>query len=183
MSDIRKILSRIDAINEGDVTPTDVKHGLNKQQKSVPQMPALFKPNSISVLKDKTDPAHPAKKYFVGGESVEESMASEDVVSNVKKRLGDYLQDVASAINHSTGLQSTGQVQDDMLGSAVKTITTDDGHEIKIHGNEDDGFRVSIKNRPHSAKFKNLEHAVMACEMYCNRRKMAEGNADYLEEK
>ena len=69
------------------------------------------------------------------------------------------------------------------VSPAVKTIVTDDGKEIKIHGNEDDGFRITIKNKPHSAQFESLDHAVMACEMYLNRRRMRPThNEDYLEE-
>ena len=40
--DIYSILQRLDLI-EGKITPATVKKGLNAQQKSVPQMPALFK--------------------------------------------------------------------------------------------------------------------------------------------
>jgi hypothetical protein len=104
----------------------------------------------------------------VGGESQEH--ATEDVVSSVKKKLGDYLQDVATAIKKDPTLIDKVS-QEDHIGPAVKTITTDDGHEIKIHGNEDDGFRISIKNRPSNSKFENLAHAEMACEMFCNRRR------------
>ena len=42
-NDIRDILARLDVL-ENQLTPTGVKHGLNPQQKSVPQLPALFKP-------------------------------------------------------------------------------------------------------------------------------------------
>lgn len=47
-SDIRSILEKFAALEEGATTPTYVKKGLNKQQKSVPQLPALFKPKSAS---------------------------------------------------------------------------------------------------------------------------------------
>jgi hypothetical protein len=151
------------------------------QQKSVHQLPALFKPKNISpVLGSKKDPANPFKGYFVGGESQEH--ATEDVVSSVKKKLGDYLQDVATAIKKDPTLIDKVS-QEDFVGPAVKTITTDDGHEIKIHGNEDDGFRISIKNRPSKSKFENLAHAEMACEMFCNRRRQAAESADYIEER
>jgi propanediol dehydratase large subunit len=177
--DIKNILSKIDALSESGITPVNVKHGLNPQQKSAPQIPALFKPAGISVLKNKTDPQHPAKKYFVGCED----KTTEDVISSVKKKLGDYLQDVASAIKKDPQLIDKIPKDVDQIGPAVKTITTDDGHELKIHGNEDDGFRITIKNRPHSAHFENLEHAVMACEMVCNKRRQSAESADYMEEK
>jgi hypothetical protein len=67
----------------------------------------------------------------------------------------------------------------------VKTITTNDGHEIKIHGNEDDGFRISIKDQKLKTQFDNLDEAAMAAEMYCSRRRQAleqQTNRDYLDE-
>ena len=171
-NDIYSLVARLDQIAEGQ----------NAQQKSVHQLPALFKPKNISpVLGSKKDPANPFKGYFVGGEGQEH--ATEDVISTVKKKLGDYLQDVATAIKKDPTLIDKLPAEVDQIGPAVKTITTDDGHEIKIHGNEDDGFRITVKNRPHSARFKNLAHAEMACEMYCNRRRQADQSADYIEER
>ena len=242
--DIYDILGRIQTLNEGQ----------DAAQKSVHQLPALFKPKNISpVLGSKKDPANPFKGYFVGGESevkndesidegdvvpfnrggynklsnkedyldkrddlykllsmsgldqtmrdhtkqrladldkaarlagiIESSHATEDVLSTMKKKLSDYLSDVATAIKKDPDLKDKLPQDSKTIGPAVKTITTDDGHELKIHGNEDDGFRITIKNKPSKAKFENLEHAVMACEMYCSRRRMVEGNADYVEEK
>lgn len=187
-SDIKNILSRLDQLSEANLTPVAVKKGLNPQQKSTPQLPALFKPHGISVLKNKTDPAHPTKKYFVGAESkeqpVHEAATTEDILSTVKKKLGDYIQDVATAIKKDPDLIDKVPQNIDTIGPAVKTIHTDDGHEIKIHGNEDDGFRITVKNRPHSARFKNLDEAVMAVEMFCSQRKgTVESNSDYVEEK
>jgi hypothetical protein len=111
-----------------------------------------------------------------------EAIASEDILSTMKKKLGDYLQDVATAIKKDDDLKDKLPQALDQV-KTVKTITTDDGHEIKIHGSEDDGFRITIKNKPSKASFKSLDEAVMACEMYCARRRMAETNADYVEEK
>jgi hypothetical protein len=86
---------------EGRVTPVSVKHGLNAQQKSVPQLPALFKPRSISpVLSAKHDPKNPFKGYMVGDSvqparnPLEEAMqeVEEDMVSKVKANFADYLE-------------------------------------------------------------------------------------------
>ena len=101
MSDpIYKIIERL-ALIEGRVTPVSVKHGLNAQQKSVPQLPALFKPRSISpVLTAKHDPKNPMKGYMVGDSvqparnPLEEAMqeVEEDMVSKVKANFADYLE-------------------------------------------------------------------------------------------
>jgi hypothetical protein len=111
-----------------------------------------------------------------------EAATTEDVLSTVKKKLGDYLQDVATAIKKDPDLMAKlPQTTDDI--KAVKTMKTADGHEIKITGNEDDGFRISIKNKNSNSKFANLDEAVMAVEMYCARRQQAVESADYIEEK
>lgn len=90
---IHSILERITAI-ESELTPVGVKHGLNPQQKSVKQMPALFKPRDISpVLTARKDPKHPAAGMLVGA-SESQGMASEDVLSRTRRGLADYLASV-----------------------------------------------------------------------------------------
>ena len=90
---IYSILERIDAI-ESELTPVGVKHGLNQQQKSVKQMPALFKPRNISpVLTARKNPKNPTDGYLVGA-SESQGMASEEILSKVKKGLMDYLASV-----------------------------------------------------------------------------------------
>jgi len=107
MSDsIRSILERL-ALIENQITPVGVKHGLNAQQKSVHQLPALFKPKSIStVLDKKTDPTHPMHKELVGDSilpsrpGLAETMAEidEDMLSKVKRGLIDYLEQLEDKV-------------------------------------------------------------------------------------
>ena len=175
-NDIRDLLDRFNQIEEGQ----------SSAQKSVHQLPALFKPKNISpVLGSKKDPKNPMQGYFVGGERVEENVTAidEDLVTAAKRKLSDYLKDVANSINSDSDLVTTPNDSSAQIGPAVKTITTDDGHEIKIHGNEDDGFRITVKNKPHSARFKNLDEANMAVEMFCNRRRQQDQSQDYVEER
>jgi hypothetical protein len=199
-NDIRDILNRFKQVEEG----------LDANQTSVKQLPALFKPKDISpVLGSKTDPKNPMKGYFVGGESIDDDVeedtssfgheldldakqleldpvhpVAEDVISAVKKKLGDYLKTIEDEIRTDPDLKDKVNTNIDHVGPVVKTLTTDDGHEIKIHGNEDDGFRITIKNKPSKSKFENLDHAVMACEMFCNRRRQQPVETqDYVEEK
>ena len=115
---------------------------------------------------------------------IDEAIAQEDVLDKEKRHLGDYLQSVADAVKHDAALSSkdTPVHSGDTIGSAVKTVTTDDGHDLKIHGNEDDGFRISIKGRPSKVKFKSLDEAGMACEMYRSHRRHKLESADYIEE-
>jgi len=66
-NNIYSIVERLRLI-EADLSPTTTKKGLTAQQKSVPQLPALFKPKSISVLTAKKDPTHPMAGYAVGAD-------------------------------------------------------------------------------------------------------------------
>ena len=97
---IYKIIERL-ALIEGKTTPVSVRHGLNAQQKSAGQLPALFKPTDISTtLTKKPYQKHPADGYMVGDSveprkpSLEEAMqeVEEDMVSRVKGQFRDYLE-------------------------------------------------------------------------------------------
>ena len=115
---------------------------------------------------------------------VKEDVTKEDIITKLKARLGDYLSDLSKEIKSDPDLvdKLAAKAPGDQMGPPVKTVTTDDGHEIQIHGNEDDGFRISIKNKPAATQFKNLDEAVMACEMYCARRRKQTESADYVDE-
>lgn len=101
MSDpIYKIIERL-ALIEGKATPVSVKHGLNQQQKSAGQLPALFKPNNISpTLSKKPYQKHPMDGKLVGDSvepkksPLEEAMqeVEEDMLSKVKQNFADYLE-------------------------------------------------------------------------------------------
>lgn len=86
------IIKRL-ALIEGKTTPASVKHGLNAQQQSAGQLPALFQPKNISpTLTKKPYQAHPMQGKLVG--SLEEAMQSveEDMISRVKGQFADYLE-------------------------------------------------------------------------------------------
>ena len=111
-------------------------------------------------------------------------VTKEDIITKLKAKLGDYLSDIGQEIRKDPDLinKLAAKPAGNQMGPPVKTVTTDDGHQIQIHGNEDDGFRISIKNRQTPSQFSNLDEAVMACEMYCARRRTQALNADYVEE-
>jgi len=100
-ADIRSILDRLATVEEGRLTPVTVKHGLNKQQKSADQLPALFKPRDISpTLTKKPYQKHPMDGKLVGDSieptksPLEEAMqeVEEDMLSKVKRTFVDYLE-------------------------------------------------------------------------------------------
>ncbi len=98
--DISNFLRQLDTM-EGRITPVGVKHGLNKAQRDVPQMPALFKMKQQSPVLGGPVKPHPAEKYMVGDDvemdvaqtPLEEAMRNveEDMLSRVKRDLSHYL--------------------------------------------------------------------------------------------
>jgi|694.fasta_scaffold27941_4 hypothetical protein len=101
MSDpIYNIIERL-ALIEGKTTPVSVKHGLNPQQRSAGQLPALFKPRDISpTLSKKPYQKHPMDGKLVGDSvepkknALEEAMQGieEDMLGKVKANFADYLE-------------------------------------------------------------------------------------------
>jgi hypothetical protein len=200
MSDIRDILTKLSLL-EGSVTPAALpRHGLNQQQKSVQQMPALFKSKKISVLDNPDYPQHPAKGHFVGGESKDAhcdacdrlesecvcdakdcdlTRQDEDVISTVRRGLNDYLKSIEDRLGQRDQElinKAKQNIQKDPVERLlpVKTIRTPDGHEIKIHGNEDDGFRITVNAKPLTSVFQDLDEAQLACDIFVARRQNAQ---------
>jgi hypothetical protein len=95
-NDIAKILDRLRVI-ESDLTPVSVRPGLNRQQKSVPQLPALFKPENISPVLGSNNQKKPLGKNMVGDSKEPVALArhmseiDEDMLSRVRQDLGQYL--------------------------------------------------------------------------------------------
>jgi len=152
-SDIRSILQRITAIEEGATTPAVVKHGLNPQQKSVPQLPALFKPKKIKALGAKTDPQHPMKGYAVGADesvestksALEEAMAKveEDMLGKVKADLNNYLDRLEKKMAGDDGQREKGtpdldrlekktRIDRDLIDKAVSAVQKGQAEEQQV---------------------------------------------------
>ena len=199
----RSIVERL-AVLEGRITPTGVKHGLNKQQKSVPQLPALLKPKGISPVLGAKEKKHPMAKYMVGdsmgyggsmGEEKEHEVV-EDVLGKVKRSLTDYLKNLEDEIRTDSDLKDkisgdsdlkdkVAQLKGLLPKQAVDAITLEDGSSCEIHGDEDSGFEIRRGNRALKSRFENLDHAKMAVEMYNSRLRAHRpmDNQDYIEEK
>ena len=204
MSDaIHNILHRL-ALIEGKVATTNVNQGLDPQQKSVSQLPALFSPKDISpVLKSKKDPQHPMHGEFVG-DSIEPRKASlsetmqgieEDMLGKVKKDFVDYLERLADKNNTDRALiQKAKQdiatddpteeaVVEPVIESPVKTIALEDGAMLEIYGDSSRGFEIRNQGRSLPTRFPNIDHADMAVKLYQKRRARQDNGQDYIEEK
>ena len=231
MDEIYTIMQRL-ALIEGSLTPVDVKKGLNTQQKSVPQMPALFSmPDQGPVLGGDPDKKAPGSGYMVGSdESVEqeeemldEAITSEDQLDKVKKSFAEYLDSIAdekkdtdlkdkvkgdsdikekntkdaSIIARQITAVAENPTEEDPVvqmptaptqepvyteSAPVKTIALEDGRACEIHGDERRGFEIRHNGRAMKSRFKNLDQAQMALEMYVARNRQQDETADYIEE-
>jgi hypothetical protein len=225
--DIAKILDRLRVI-ESDLTPVSVRHGLNKQQKSVPQLPALFKPENISPVLGSNNQKKPLGKNMVGDSKEPVALArhmseiDEDMLSRVKQDLGQYLdyleakkddeiddkkkrlvrqaaqqvqdRNPAKAGNQDDYseteepmLSGTAQMSPVSVGESdepVKIIQLEDGTCLECHGNDDQGFEIRLGGRVLPSRFRTLDEAEMAVEMFrAHRRGLPQDPSDdYLEE-
>jgi hypothetical protein len=231
MDEIHSIIKRL-ALIESAITPDNVTKGLNAQQRSVPQMPALFKmPKQGPVLGGDPNKKAPSAGYMVGSnesaendeEALEEAVTSEDKLDNVKKSFAEYLDSIADE-KKDTDLKDRVRVDRDIskrpakdasivakqvVGVAedpteenpiiqmpttpvqnptyaesapVKTIALEDGRSCEIHGDEGRGFEIRHGGRSLKSRFKNLDQAQMALEMYQARQRKQDLSADYIEE-
>jgi hypothetical protein len=127
-NDIKSILDRLVAV-EAKITPAMPRvPGLNTQQKSVGQLPALFKPKSASpVLGSRKDPKNPFGGKLVG-DSVEPTQPSlaetmqeieEDVLGKVKRQFVDYLE----------RLEDKSKIDKDLVSKAKQELGMSDTDE------------------------------------------------------
>lgn len=204
-SDIRDLLARLTNIEEGAVTPVAVKSGLNSQQKSADQLPALFRPHTISVLDSPQPPQHPMKGKAVG--SLEERMGEieEDMVGKIRRDLNDYLQDLEKRVHgddgkrekpHLVDIQKKDSVDRDIIAKAkdqvekgaveelelVETVAMEDGSIVSIHGNPDRGFEIRRGDQCMKSRFDNAHDARMAVDLYRAQRRERDQNRDYVDE-
>lgn len=95
-NDIYSIVERLRILEEG----------LDKNQRSVNQLSATFKPKTVAVLTAKKDPKNPMAGKLVGGnESAErdepmlEADMAEDVLEKVKKSFTDFIKQAEQSID------------------------------------------------------------------------------------
>ena len=227
-NDIRDIIERL-AILEGRITPTTVKSGLNPEQKSVKQLPALFKPKTQKILGGNPDAKNPLGGWLVGDsvereeEPLEEAKVDEEkLLDKVRDSLKDYLASVEKKY-HDDSISKKAKDRDlgerakdkDLVAKeleedpteeepantdevptapvvnptysepapgAVKTYTMEDGRVCEIHGDEATGFAIRHGNRSMPSRFKTIDEASLALEMYQARCRARNQSNDYIDE-
>lgn len=136
-NDIKSILDRLVAV-EAKISPAMPRvPGLNTQQKSVGQLPALFKPQTISpVLGKKSDPKNPLAGHLVGDSAeprqprLSETMQEieEDMLGKVKREFVDYLE----------RLEDRSKIDRDLVSKAKKELGMSDPDEAVDEEDFDD---------------------------------------------
>jgi hypothetical protein len=66
---------------------------------------------------------------------------------------------------------------------AVKTVAMEDGAMLEIHGDQARGFEIRRSGKCMPSRFRSLDEAEMAIELFRNRRKGPDRDQDYLEER
>jgi hypothetical protein len=218
-NDIYSIVERLRVLEEG----------LDKNQRSVNQLSATFKPKTVAVLTAKKDPKNPMAGKLVGSdESVEsdspmlEAEMAEDVLEKVKNSFKDFIKQAEQSIDkevqekksEDTDLKNKDKKDRDLIAKAapvaedptqeeppeptmtsapvtnptygesapVKSLAINDSMICEIHGNERDGFEIRRGDRRLPTRFKNIEQAEMALEMFKARLQKADQSQDYLDE-
>ena len=187
-NDIYSIVDRLRVLEEG----------LDKNQRSVNQLGATFKPKTVAVLTAKKDPANPMAGKLVGGcEESEEKEVAEDILDKVKKSFTDFIKTVADEIEDSDIKEKSTDDSDikekkaedrDLIAKEsvpVKTFEMAPGRVCEIHGNDADGFEIRHAGRAMPTKFKQLDHAETALQVFRNRRARPNvaPDQDYVEER
>ena len=184
-NDIYSIVDRLRVLEEG----------LDKNQRSVNQLSATFRPKTVAVLTAKQDPKNPMAGKLVGGcEESEDKEVAEDVLDRVKRSFTDFIKNVEEEIEDSDIKEKKKEDSDikekntqdrDLVAKPpVKTFEMAPGRTCEIHGNEKDGFEIRHAGRTLPSRFKQLDHAETALQMFRNRRTRPEASdQDYVEER
>jgi len=93
----------------------------------------------------------------------------------------DEQQDLPSDLAYQRGESPYDAPEPQTESAAVKTVMNEYG-VYEMHGNERDGFEIRSGGRCMPSRFRNLDQAEMAIEMFAHRRKMADESKDYLDE-
>jgi hypothetical protein len=130
-------------------------------------------------------------------------MANEDVLDKVKSSFADYLKTIADEIKQDTDLKDKKREDSDLKSkdkrdrtlvakeqvkpvdetevSAVKVVTNECGM-FEVHGNTQHGFEIRHGNRRLPTRFKNLDEAEIALEMFNRRQRKRDELQDYIDE-
>jgi hypothetical protein len=93
----------------------------------------------------------------------------------------DEQQDLPSDLAYQRGESPYDAPEPQTESAAVKTVMNEYG-VYEMHGNERDGFEIRRAGRCMPTRFRNLDEAEMAIEMFAARQRKQDESQDYLDE-
>ena len=93
----------------------------------------------------------------------------------------DDQEDLPSDLAYQRGESPYDAPEPQTESSAVKTVQNEYG-VYEMHGNERDGFEIRRAGRSMPTRFRNLDEAEMAIEMFAARQRKRDLSQDYLDE-
>jgi len=162
-----------------------LEDGLDKNQRSVNQLSATFKPKTVAVLTAKKDPKNPMAGKLVGSdESVEredavlEAEMAEDVLAKVEKSFKDFIKQAEEQIKDTDIKEKKREDTDlksrDLKDRALKVKdhpVTEDPTEEEMPGPTVTSAPVINPTYGESAPIKSVAlHDGMICEIHGNER-------------
>jgi hypothetical protein len=113
---------------------------------------------------------------------VAEKVEKDSTVDNPDEQ-GDYddQEDLPSDRAYDRGESPYDAPEPQIESQPVKTVTNECGL-WEVHGDEPSGFEIRHGNRAMRSRFKTIDEAVMALEMFAARKKIQDESQDYIEE-
>ena len=134
----------------------------------------------LKSIEDKYKDSHLKDKKHEDTDIKEKDKTDRDLIA---KEVSEDESELGSALSGEIPAeQPPGEPGVSMKESApVKTITNECGL-WEVHGNEHTGFEIRHGNRQLPTRFKNLEEAELALEMFNARQRRRDEAADYIDE-
>jgi len=168
----------------------ELEESLDIDQRRAGQLSATFRPRTVAVLTAPDNPPNPMGGQLVGGceESIQETEVVEDKIDAAGRTLADYLASAEQRYrdSHLSKKPTSREISEpakprDLVASAVKTIRNECG-VWQVHGSLEEGFAVSHGNNQLPRRFRTLDEAEMALELFNHRRRRQQMAQDYIDE-
>ena len=130
--------------------------------------------DTVAKKKDRDISDKPADK------GIGQKAKDKDIIAKSEELDEDPTQEPAPADTPTAPIQEPTYAAEP--SAPIKTITLEDGRICEIHGNEHSGFEIRHGNRRLPSRFKNLDHATLALEMWQANSRRQDLSADYIDE-
>ena len=116
-----------------------------------------------------------AKDRDLGERAKDKDLVAKEVNEDPTEELPANTDEVPTAPIQNTTYSEPG-------ANAIKTYTMEDGRVCEIHGDQATGFEIRHGNRSMPSRFKTIDEASLALEMYQARCRARNQSNDYIDE-